>query len=183
MSTVKQTKQKMEAALEHLKNDLNGIRTGQANPAMLDGIMVEVYGSQMRLRDIATVNSPEARQLLITPYDAGTTNAIGKAIERANLGFMPIVDGNAVRLKIPPMDESLRKEMAKLCRKKQEEAKVTIRNLRRDANDLVRKQKAAGELPEDQMKKQEKEIQDLTDNYCKLADEIAAKKEKEISTI
>jgi ribosome recycling factor len=183
MSIVKQTKEKMDAALEHLKKDLNGIRTGQANPAMLDGIMVEVYGSQMRLKDVASINSPESRQLLISPFDSGIVGAIGKSIEKANLGFMPIVDGNAVRIKIPPMDESLRKEMVKLCHKRKEEDKVTLRNLRRDANEHVRKQKAAGDLPEDLMKKFEKEIQELTDKYCKLADEMAAKKEKEISTI
>lgn len=183
MSITKQTKEKMDATLEHLKQDLNGIRTGQANPAMLDGVMVEVYGTMMRLRDIASVNSPEARQLLITPFDAGSASAIGKSIERANLGFMPIVDGNSVRIKIPPMDEALRKEMVKICHKKQEEAKVTIRNLRRDANDFVRKQKAQGDIPEDLMKKLEKEIQELTDKYCKICDEMAQKKEKEISTI
>jgi len=183
MSIVKQTKEKMDAALEHLKNDLNSIRTGQANPAMLDGIMIEVYGSQMRLKDVASINSPESRQLLISPFDSGIVGAIGKSIEKANLGFMPIVDGNAVRIKIPPMDETLRKEMVKLCHKKKEEGKVTLRNLRRDANEFVRKQKAAGDLPEDLMKKFEKEIQELTDKYCKQADDIAAKKEKEISTI
>ena len=101
-----QTKAKMTAAIEHLKNELKGIRTGRANPGMLDNVTVEVYGSQMRIKDIASVNAPEPRQLLITPFDTQNTAAIGKAIERANLGFMPIVDGNVVRIKIPQMDES-----------------------------------------------------------------------------
>ncbi len=183
MDVLEQTKSKMAAALEHLKHELKSIRTGRANPGMLDHVTVEVYGSPMRIKELASITSPEARQLLITPFDRANTAAIGKAIEKANLGFMPIVDGNVVRIKIPAMDDSMRKEMIKLCYKRLEEAKVLIRNIRRDANDLVRKQKADGDIPEDQMKKFEKTIQDLTDKSCRDAEEIAAKKEKEIATI
>jgi ribosome recycling factor len=183
MNFMDQVKSKMTAALEHLKTELKAIRTGRANPAMLDGVTVDVYGSQMRLKDIASITAPEPRLLLITPFDTSNTNAIGKAIERANLGINPIVDANVVRLKIPQMDDSMRKEMVKVCHKRREEAKVSLRNVRREANEGVRKQKNEGEIPEDVMKKLEKNIQDLTDKSCKEADELSEKKEKEISTI
>lgn len=183
MSIIDQTKNKMNAAIEHLKNELKTIRTGRANPAMLDSVTVEVYGSSMRIKELASITTPEARQILVTPFDPQTTGAIGKAIEKANIGLMPIVDANLVRIKIPPMDEALRKEMVKMCHKKREEAKVGIRNVRRDANEAARKQKADGEITEDAMKKLEKTIQELTDKYCKEADEISEKKEKEVTTI
>ncbi len=183
MSIVDQAKEKMKAAIEHLKHELKSIRTGRANPAMLDSINVEVYGTQMRLKDIASVTTPEPRTILITPFDTKNASVIGKAIEKANIGLMPIVDANVVRLKIPPMDESMRKEMIKQCHKKREECKVGIRNVRREYNDLARRQKADGDIPEDILKKLEKNIQDLTDSCCKEADEVSEKKEKEVSTI
>jgi ribosome recycling factor len=183
MSISDQTKSKMTDALEHLKQELKSIRTGRANPAMLDHVSVDVYGTQMRIKDMASITIPEPRQLLVTPFDNNNKAAIAKAIEKANIGIMPIVDGNVVRLKIPAMDEALRKEMMKLCSKRCEEAKVSIRNERRHSNDAIRKQKADGIMAEDEMKKLEKIIQDLTDKFCKEADEIAAKKEKEVSTI
>lgn len=183
MSITDDTKLKMLAAIDHLKNELKNIRTGRANTSMLDNVMVEVYGSPMRLKDIASITAPEARMLLITPFDPQNNSMIGKTIEKANLGFMPIVDGNLVRIKIPPMDEGMRKEMVKLCHKRREEAKVSIRNIRREANENARKQKSDGTIAEDLMKKLEKNIQDLTDKYCKEADEISQKKEIEITTI
>ena len=182
MSTiVDQTKEKMKGALEHLKDELKKIRTGHANPAMLDNVFVEVYGTSMRLKDVASITTPEPRQLLITPYDAKNTPSIGKSLQQANLGFVPIVEANIVRINIPPMDESLRKEMVKICHKKREEAKVSIRNVRQDSNKTVRAQKK--DIGEDVMNKLEKDVQELTDKFCKEADEITAKKEKEVSTI
>lgn len=183
MSVVDQTKTKMTVAVEHFKNELKNIRTGRANPGMVEHVMVDVYGSPMRLKDIASITAPEPRQLLITPFDPQNSSAIGKGIEKANIGFMPIVDGTSVRIRIPPMTEELRKKMAKICHDEKEKAKVSIRNIRRDANELVRKQKADGELAEDMLKKSEKNIQELTDKFCKEIDEISEKKEKEISTI
>ena len=183
MNIIDQTKTKMDTALEHFKNHLKNIRTGRANPGMVEHVMVEVYGSPMRLKDIASITVPESRQLLITPFDPQNASTIGKAIDKANIGFMAIVDSNAVRIKIPPMTEELRKRMVKMCHEEREKAKVTIRNIRRDANEIVRKQKADGEIAEDLMKKSEKNIQELTDKYCKEADDQSDKKEKEISTI
>jgi ribosome recycling factor len=183
MSILDQTKAKMTTAIEHLKNDLKNIRTGRANPGMVEHVMIEVYGSPMRLKDVASISAPEARQLLITPFDPQNVGAIGKSIEKANLGLMPIVDGHSVRIKIPPMTEEIRKKMAKICHEEKEKTKVSIRNIRRDGNELARKQKSEGIIAEDVLKKLEKNIQELTDKFCKEADELAEKKEKEISTI
>src|SRR5262245_32134269 len=119
----------MTAAIEHFKNDLKNIRTGRANPGMVEHVMVEVYGSSMRLKDIASITVPEPRQLVITPFDPQNTSMVGKAIEKANIGVMPIVDGNMVRIKIPPMTEELRKKMAKICHEEREKTKVSIRNI------------------------------------------------------
>jgi ribosome recycling factor len=183
MNVTEQTKAKMLAALEHLKTELKSIRTGRANPGMVEGVIVEVYGSPMRLKDMASINAPESRMLLITPFDPKNASAIGKASEKANIGVMPIVDGNVVRIKIPQMDENMRKEMVKLCHKRLEEAKISIRNIRRESNDAIRKQKSAAEIAEDMMKKTEKNIQDLTDKYCKEAEDLTDKKEKEVASI
>lgn len=180
---VKETEKKMTAVIDHLKHDLKGLRTGRANPAIVETVIVEVYGSHMRLQDLASIAVPEPRQLLITPYDAKNVHAIAKGIEAANLNLQPMVDGNVVRIKIPEMDQKVRQEMAKQAKKKSEEAKVGIRNARRDGNDTIRKQKADGDVPEDFMKKTEKRIQELTDKYCDTADKLASEKEKEIMTI
>lgn len=183
MDTTKETEKKMQGALEHLKHELKGLRTGRANPAILDSVTLEVYGAQMRLKDVASVSVPEPRQLLVTPFDANNVHAIAKGIEAANIGMQPMVDGHAVRLSVPEMDQSVRQEMVKQAKRKCEEAKVSIRNARREGNDSARKQKADGDIPEDLMKKLETKIQELTDKYCKEADAIATEKEKEITTI
>lgn len=183
MSILDQTKTKMMAAIEHFKNDLKNIRTSRANPGMVEHVMIEVYGSLMRLKDIASISTPDARQLLISPFDPQNAHAISKAIEKANLGVTPMVDGHSVRLKIPPMTEEIRKKMAKICHEEREKTKVSVRNIRRDAKEAVHKQKADGEISEDMVKKFEKDIQDLTDKYCKEVDDLSEKKEKEITTI
>lgn len=183
MSIKEQTKAKMTQALEHLQSELKGIRTGRANTAILDNVYAEIYGSQVRIRDIASITTPEPRMILIAPFDKQNTSAIGKAIEKSNIGFTPIVDGNSIRLPVPPMDEKKRKELVKICHECCEKAKVSIRNVRREANETAKKQKASGIIPEDLMKKIEKEVQEMTDKFCKEADEITSKKEKEVTTI
>lgn len=183
MNLLDQTKVKMAQAIEHLKEELKAIRTGRANPAMLDHVTVEVYGSLMKIKELGSITSPEPRLLLISPFDPKNVGVISKGIEKANIGFQPIADGNVVRIKIPPMDESMRKEMIKLCHKRCEESKVGIRNIRREANETARKQKNAGDINEDVMKKLEKNIQELTDKSCKDADDITQKKEKEVMTV
>lgn len=183
MDVIKETEKKMQGAIEHLKHELKGLRTGRANPAVLESVHVEVYGAQMRIQDIASISVPEPRQLLISPFDAKNVHAIAKGIEAANLNLQAVVDGNVVRIRVPEMDQSVRQEMVKQARRKCEEAKVGIRNARRDGNETVKKQKANGDIAEDVMKKSEKKIQDLTDKYCKEADTVAEAKEKEIVTI
>jgi ribosome recycling factor len=183
MSIENQVKQGMQHVLDHLKGELKSLRTSRANAGMLDSVHAEVYGSRMRLKELANITVPESRQLLVTPFDPSTVNAIAKGIESANLNLQPIVDGHIIRINIPPMDESVRKEIVKVCKKKAEEAKVAIREVRRKSNELIRKQKADGIIPEDTMKKLEKTVQDLTDKFCKDADTLCAEKEKEVLAI
>jgi ribosome recycling factor len=179
----KQVKDSMQAALEHLKGELKSLRTGRANSAVLDKVMVEIYGSYTPLKAVANITVPEARQIVVTPFDPTTCNAIAKGIEAANLGIHPMVDGKIVRLNVPPMDETIRKQIAKQCKELGEKSKISLREVRRKFNDLIRKQKADGILQEDVMKKLEKTIQDLTDKFCKDVDSACAEKEKEIMTV
>ena len=183
MNVVDDTKAKMIATIEHLKQELKNLRTGRANPGILDQVQVELYGASMRLKEVANITAPESRMLLITPFDSKSAGAIAKGIEKANLNLQPILDGTIVRISIPPMDESVRKEMVKIGKKKVEEAKIGIREIRKKQNELVRKLKVDGDLAEDQMKKFEKSIQDYTDQYCKEADSVMTAKEKEIMTV
>lgn len=183
MKHTNDAKAKMKEVIDHFRKELQNIRTGRANPGILDGVKVEVYGTQMSLRDVANVTTPEARQLLITPFDANNAGAISKSIEKANIGLRPILDGNIVRIDIPAMDEAKRKEMVQLINKFKEQGKVSIRNARRTCNDALRKGKSDGDIPEDVMKKEEKNVQELTDKFCKELDDIALEKEKEVMSI
>lgn len=183
MDIAEQNKQKMQGTIDHFKQELKQLRSSRANPAILDGVFVEVYGSPMRLRDLANVTTPEPRQLMVSPFDPHNVNAISKGIERANLNLQPMVDGHVVRINIPPMDEATRKEIVKQAKKKVEDAKVAIREIRRKNNELVRKKKTDGDIPEDIMKKTEKTIQEQTDKFCKELDDLFAAKEKEILTV
>lgn len=178
-----EVKAAMEHALEHLKKELKALRTGRANPAILDNVLVEVYGTKIKLKEISNVTVPEARQLLITPFDSSNANAIAKAIESANLNLHPKVDGHLIRINFPPMDESIRKEIVKQCKKICEDSKITIREVRRKFNDQVKKEKSSGDITEDMQKSLEKMIQELTDKYCKEIDNLYSKKEKEILEI
>ena len=176
-------KKEMTQALEHLREELRNIRTGRANPALVEGVLVEVYGTSMRLQELASVSAPEPQQLLISPFDANNCGSISKAIEKANLGVQPITEGNVVRINIPPMDKARREEMVKQCKKLVEDAKISIRNVRRKYNDQARSDKSSGEITEDVMHRIEKDVQKLTDDFCREADEIGSAKEKEVTTI
>ena len=166
-----QVKSAMQAAFEHLKAELKTLRTGRANTAILDKIT------------LANITVPEVRQIVVTPFDQSNANPIAKAIEAANLGVNPMVDGKLIRINIPPMDEAVRKQIAKQCKEHGEKTKISLRDVRRKYNELIRKQKTDGTIPEDQLKRLEKQIQDLTDKYCKDVDETCVAKEKEILTI
>lgn len=178
-----QVKITMQGALDHLKQELKALRTGRANSSMLDKVTVEVYGSHVKLKEIASVSVPEARQIVVTPFDFSNAHAIKKGIEAANLGVNPMVDGKVIRINIPPMDETVRKQIAKQCKELGEKSKIVMREVRRKFNDMIRKQKADGLIPEDVCKKLEKTIQDLTDRFCKDIDTATAEKEKEVMTI
>ena len=183
MSVTDQTKSKMQAALDHFKSELKNLRTNRANPSMFEGISVDVYGTHMRIKELASITTPESRQILITPFDPQTASAISKGIEKANLNLQPILEGHIVRINVPPMDEAVRKEIVKQGKKKAEDAKIVIREIRRKNNELIRKMKADGDMTEDVMKKDEKIIQELTDKFCKEIDDLFAVKEKEIMTV
>ena len=179
MNEIATYKKRMEKAIEHYREELKGVRTNRPSPAILDSVLVKAYGSEMRIRDVATISISDARQLLVTPFDSKIASSIGKAIEEA-LDIMPIVDGNLVRVPFPPMSEERRKDLVKDVHKRGENAKVAIRSIRREANDAIKKQKTAGEIPEDEQKKREKLIQDYTDTYCKEIDHLFNEKQKEI---
>ncbi len=183
MDIEEQVKEKMEAALRHLKQELKGLRTNRANPEMLEDVIVEVYGAPMRIKEVANITVVDFRQLLITPFDPQMVALIAKGIGKGNSNLQPVVEGYLIRVKISPMDQSLREEVVKKAKKKAEEAKVSIREIRRKSNEVIRKNKSDGALTEDLMKKLEKKIQELTDKSCKQADEIFLNKEKEILAV
>ncbi len=183
MDILQDTKNRMQQALEHYKEDLRGLRAGRAAPSLLEPVMVEVYGSQMKLKEVATITSAEARQLVVNPFDSSNVQHIARAIDKANLGVRAVVEAKSVRVMFPELTAERRKELINQSHKKREDCKVTIRNIRRDANELVKKAKSGGTITEDDVKRLEKQIQDQTDKSCKDADDLASVKEKEISTI
>ena len=172
--------EKMAKTLSVLKEDLNSIRAGRANAALLDQIVVDYYGTPTPLKNMSNISVPDPRSLMITPFDPSTTKAIEKAIQMSNIGINPSNDGKSIRLVIPPVTEETRKEKTKIIKKMGEESKVAVRNLRRDANDEVKKMEKNGELTEDDVKDELDEIQKLTDKCMKDIDKIVADKEKEL---
>ena len=173
----------METALEHLRKELKSLRTGRANPALVEGVMVEVYGTSMRMKELANISIPEARQILITPFDPSNLQAIAKAIESANLNLSARVEGGFVRIHIPAMDATIREKIAKECKKKGEEAKIVMRDIRRKYNEQVKKDKSTNTITEDEVKRLEKIIQEKTDKFCIEIDKACVAKEKEILEI
>ncbi|USS92084.1 ribosome recycling factor [Fructobacillus americanaquae] len=174
------TKERMQGAQEALRRELAEIRTGRSNPRILDRVEVEYYGAMVPLNQVASISVPEARLLLITPFDKNALEAIVTAINVSDLGLNPASDGNIVRLAIPQMTEERRKELAKDVKAEAEKAKVAVRNVRRDAMDAIKKDK---EMTEDQVHDAEDQAQKLTDDNTKAIDEIAAEKEKELLKI
>jgi ribosome recycling factor len=173
---------RMKGAVEALRHDLGGLRTGRANTALLDPITVEVYGSHMPLNQVATVSAPEPRLLSVQVWDKSNIGPVEKAIRSAGLGLNPINDGNNIRLPIPDLTQERRKELAKLSHQYAEKARVAIRNVRRDGMDALKADETKKEISEDDRKRGETEVQKLTDEMIKAADDVAAQKEKEILT-
>ncbi|MGR3973726.1 MAG: ribosome recycling factor [Candidatus Rhabdochlamydia sp.] len=178
-----EVKAKMQVTLDHFKQELKNLRTNRANPGVVEGVSVEVYGAQMKVKELAQITTPESRQILITPFDPQTCGPIAKGIEKANLNLQPVVEANMIRIHVPPMDQSVRQEIVKQGKKKAEEAKISIRDIRRKSNDVLKEQKAAGDMTEDLMKKLEKLTQELTDQFCKQVDDLFSAKEKEILAV
>ena len=171
---------RMDKTLEHLEEDFGAVRAGRANAKVLDRITVEYYGSETPLNGVATISTPDARTLVIQPWDTKLLKDIQKAIQVSDLGINPQNDGRVIRLVFPMLTEERRKELTKLVKKYGEDAKVAIRNIRRDAMDAVKAAKKKSEITEDDQKKAEKDLQELTDKYIKKVDEACAVKEKEL---
>jgi ribosome recycling factor len=174
------TEDGMKKAVDSFKRDLQKIRTGRANAAMLDGIKVDYYGTPTPVNQVATVQVVDARLITVKPWEKSMLAVIDKAIRASDLGINPVADSELVRLPIPPLTQERRKELAKVVNKQTEEARVAVRSARRDAMDMVKDAEKDKEITEDERKTGEKRIQDLTDKYIAMIDDIAKAKEKEI---
>ena len=179
----KEYARRMDKSLEHLQEEFGAVRAGRANAKVLDRITVEYYGSETPLNGVATISSPDARTLVISPWDTKLLKDIQKAIQVSDLGINPQNDGRVIRLVFPQLTEDRRKELVKQIKKYAEEAKVAMRNIRRDGMDYVKKLKKNSEITEDDQKKAEKDLQELLDKYIKKVDEATAAKEKELMAI
>ncbi|MER3396379.1 MAG: ribosome recycling factor [Acidimicrobiia bacterium] len=171
---------KMKKAILATQEEFAGIRSGRANPALLEKLKVEYYGTEMTLVQLAQISAPEPRLLVITPFDKGSIPAIEKAIITSDLGLTPSNDGSVIRVSIPPLTEERRKELVKLVHARAEEGRVAIRNIRRHTRETLEKAKKSGDLPEDEFKRAERKLQELTDNYIGEIDGMLARKEAEL---
>jgi len=174
---------RMDKALDHLAEEFDAVRAGRANPKVLDRITVEYYGSETPLNGVATISSPDARTLVISPWDTKLLKDIQKAIQMSDLGINPQNDGKVIRLVFPQLTEERRKDLVKQTKKYAEEAKVAMRNIRRDGMDYIKKLKKNSEITEDEQKKAEKDLQDMLDKQIKKVDAAYAAKEKELMAI
>lgn len=178
-----ETNDRMAKTVDNFKKELSRIRTGRASPALLEGIQVEYYGTPMPVNQVATITIPEARLIVIQPWEKSMLQVIEKAIQASDLGLNPQSDGNLIRLPIPALTEERRKELYKNCKKISEESKVAIRNIRRDSNEKLKKAEKDKEITQDEQKKNLDEIQKITDTFIKAIDEHLDRKEKEIMEI
>jgi ribosome recycling factor len=175
-----ETKSKMKSTLSVFEEDLHGIRSGRASTALIDRIHVDYYGQETELRQLASISTPEAMQILIRPYDKTAIKSIEKAIQQSNLGINPNVDSDVIRLNMPPLTRERRQELVKFLHKKMEDARIAVRNVRRGANDDLRDFEKEKMISEDDMKHGEAEVQKLTDQYIEQIEELGKTKEKEI---
>ena len=180
---LKETEERMKKTVEFFRKELASIRAGRATPALLDRITVDYYGTQTPLNQLANVSAPEPRLLVIQPYDKNAVGDIEKAIMKSDLGITPNTDGSIIRLTIPQLTEERRQQLVKLVRKKAEEERVAIRNARRDANDQLKRLEREGEIPEDDARRAQGEVQELTDKYIKEIDELLAQKERDVMEV
>jgi ribosome recycling factor len=173
--------ERMQKAVEFLKRELASIRTGRASPAILDGVKAEYYGAQLPIRQLATISAPEPRLIVIQPWDSASQDAICKAIQRSDIGLVPVKDGNLIKVSIPPLTEERRKELERFAKKKAEESKVAIRNIRRDANNRIKELKDEGSVSEDEARRAQEKVQKITDDFIEKVNQVLAAKEKEIT--
>ncbi len=183
MGKYPEIEEKMEKRINGLVSEFKTIRAGRANASVLDKIAIDYYGTMTPVQQVGSISSPEPRMLVIQPWDATVLLEIEKAINKSDLGLSPQNDGKVIRLNFPPLTEERRRELVKMVKKYAEEAKVQIRNARRDGIELYKKQKKDGEVTEDELKTIEKDIQNMTDKYIKEIDDITSEKEKEITEI
>lgn len=178
-----EVKQRMEKTVQSLKQDLGSLRAGRATPALLDKVFVEYYGTATPINQLANVSAPEPRLLVIQPWDKTALPNIEKALQKSDLGITPNNDGNVIRINLPMLTEERRAELVKVAKKFGEEAKVSVRNIRRDANDEIKKMEKAGDLSEDEGRRHQEDIQKLTDQYVKQIDETILNKEQDIMSV
>lgn len=183
LDSINDVKEAMEKAVEATKRSFNTIRTGRANASLLDKIMVDYYGSQTPLKSIAGISTPDATTLLIQPYDPSALQAIEKAISLSDIGLTPNNNGEVIRLNIPPLTSERRQDFVKMASKYAEEGRVSIRNIRRDGMDFVKKQEKDGDISEDESRDMQDGVQKLTDHYIEQIDKALADKEKDITTV
>jgi ribosome recycling factor len=174
---------RMTKCVEATRSDFASIRTGRATPALLDRLHVEAYGQSVPLKQVAGVSTPDTRTLVITAWDKGVVGEIKKAIEKSDLGLTPNIDGTAIRLIIPPLNEERRKDLAKVVKKKAEDGKVAVRNVRHKAHDEIKAQLKSSDITEDDNKRMQETLQKLTDRYVKEIDSLVVAKEKEIMEV
>ncbi len=179
----RETDARMKKAIEATLHEFNTVRTGRASPALLEGIVVEYYGAKTPLNQLATITAPEARMLVVQAWDKGAVKDIQKAITMSNLGLNPSADGNNLRITVPELTEERRKDLAKVVRQTAEDGRVSIRGIRRDAIDELRKQEKAGDISEDESRREQTAVQKTTDEFIKQVDELLTAKEEELMTL
>lgn len=177
------SKEKMEKTVQSLSRELATVRAGRANPALLDKVVVDYYGTATPLNQLSNISAPEPRLLVIQPWDKSAIGDIEKAILKSDLGLTPNTDGNIIRIAIPQLTEERRKELVKLVRKMAEESRVAVRNIRRDANDEIKSMEKSGDISQDDSRRLQDEIQELTDEYVEKINEVLSAKEEEIMEV
>ncbi len=183
MPTIGEAKAQMERALDAMRREFSGVRTGKATPGLLDTVRVDAYGSKMPLNQVATISVPEPRLFVIQPWDKGLLGAVEKSIQSADLGLNPSNDGNVVRVPVPPMTEERRKEMVRLLHKIAEEGRIAIRHARQEANKEIKARQGEGEIGEDEGHRETAQVQELTDEYIGRIDDLLKSKEEEVMEV
>ena len=183
MPTIDEMREQMDAAVDAMRREFAGVRTGKATPNLLDTVRVDAYGSKVPLNQVATVNTPEPRLIVIQPWDKSLMGEIERGIQSADLGLNPSNDGNLIRVPIPPLSEERRKDMVKLLHKMAEEGRISVRHARQEANKTIKQQEHDHEISEDEARRQLEKVQETTDEYVTRIDEMMAKKEAEVMEV